>query len=319
MSIMQLYDRNFNYLYKFDDYEKLLINLKFYGKNTLALQVNTSHGAAHFLKPDNYITCEHNGTVYPFVIKAISFDNAALTVQAVSPHELLERRITIPPSGNYSLDKTGAVDKVIKDYITACTNTTTRALPITLAATRTGSYITETSRYKNLGEEIERICDTNLVGESWTLDSANKRFVFDTYTGVDRTPGNTADNPPCVFAEKYHNLNAFAYNYDTSGIITTPIVAGAGEGVEREILTVGNAKQGLERYETFVDARDVEAGNTDLLLERGFAKIANPVESVSTEEVESSNLVFGEDYNLGDLVAVRFSSPLISLTVAIMI
>ena len=72
---------------------------------------------------------------------------------------------------------------------------------------------------------------------------------------------------------------------------------------------MGGDVEGLARYETLVDARDVERGNTALLRERGTAKITSAVEAISTTENSAGNLIFGTDYDLGDMVTVRFSVP----------
>ena len=305
---MRLYDRDFNHLYSFSEFSQLQAVLKYYGKSNLAVAVDEDSNAAHFLQVDNYINFFHNSKSYPFIIKRAVLNNGVVTVQAVSPHELFERRITIPPDGAYAVTGSGAPDKVVKDFIRACTNGI-RALPFQLEADKPGTAITETSRLKNLGDEVSRICEAYGIGESFTLDSANKCIVFDTYAGADRTRGNIEDNPPCEFAEKYHNLIDYGYDYDTSEILTTPVVAGGGEGEDREFLIVGENAEGLDRYEALVDARDVAVGNTDLLRERGTAKIKAASEAVTTTENQSGNLVFGVDYDLGDLITVRFDIP----------
>ncbi len=206
------------------------------------------------------------------------------------------------------MTSTGSPDKVIKDFVRACISGV-RALPITLAADRAGTAIAEQSRLQNLGTEVERICQAYGLGERWTLDADNKCFVLDTYAGTDRTQGNTADNPPCIFAAKYRNLADYEYDWDGSGRQTTAIVAGQGEGADREIITVGGTVSGVDRCEVFVDARDVARGDTALLTERGTAAIIDAAESIITEESQNGNLVFGTDYDLGDVVTVRITVP----------
>ena len=309
MNTMRLYNPEFAYIYSFSDFVQFQMVLKYYGKSNLAIAVNASSGAAHFLQPDHIIDVDYNGTSYPFIIKRIVLDNDILTVQAVSPHELFERRITIPPDGSYAVTGSGTPDKVVKDFIRGCISGG-RSLPVRVAADQTdGARISDTSRLKNLGDEVSRVCAAHGIGEVFTLDTVNGVFVFDTFSGADRTSSNTDNNAPCVFAEKYKNLVDHKYDYDTSGIVTTAIVAGAGEGEEREFLTVGNDVTGLDRYETLVDARDVAQGNTALLAERGTAKLIGASEAVATTENQAGNLIFGEDYFLGDLVTVRFPVP----------
>ena len=247
---------------------------------------------------------------YPFIVKRVIIENTILQVQGVSPHEFLERRITIPPSGKYAVTNAGTPDKVVKDLIRACTSASNRVLPIFCLPDRlTGISVSETSRLKTLGDEISRICAACGVGEVFVMDAENGRITFDTCYGIDRSVGNADDTPPCVFAKKYNNLTDYSYDINTDSIVTTAIVAGAGEGVDRELIAVGDNAVGINRYETLVDARDVERGNTTLLRERGEAKLTGVAETIKLNENQTGNLIFGADYDLGDIVTVLLTVP----------
>lgn len=305
---MRVYDKDFNYVFATREYSKMQATLRYYGVSNLAVAVSAKSNLAHYLQEGMYLTLEHNGRQYPFVVLRRTISAGVLTAQAASPHTLLSRRITVPPDGKYAVTSTGSPDKVVKAFVRACISGA-RALPITLTADRAGTAIAEQSRLQNLGTEVERICQAYGLGERWTLDADNKCFIFDTYAGTDRTQGNTADNPPCIFAAKYRNLADYEYDWDGSGRQTTAIVAGQGEGTDREIITVGGTASGVDRYEVFVDARDVAKGDTALLTERGTAAIIDAAESITTEESQNGNLVFGVDYDLGDMVTVRITVP----------
>jgi hypothetical protein len=56
------------------------------------------------------------------------------------------------------------------------------------------------------------------------------------------------------------------------GYANYAVVAGKGEGVDREIVMQGVAETGIDRYVTFVDARDTE--NTIALIERGNIRLS---------------------------------------------
>ena len=61
-----------------------------------------------------------------------------------------------------------------------------------------------------------------------------------------------------IFNVDYDNVTNREFISDISEYKNTAIVAGQGEGAERRIRYVGNENSGLERYELFVDARDIE-------------------------------------------------------------
>ena len=76
-------------------------------------------------------------------------------------------------------------------------------------------------------------------------------------------------------------------------------LGGQGEGVDRKIIVTGNDADGVERTEVFVDARDVEQGDTAKLTERATQATIPAAQTVSASAVADANLVCGVDYNLG--------------------
>lgn len=94
-------------------------------------------------------------------------------------------------------------------------------------------------------------------------------------------------------------------------------VKGSGEGDERKQQIVGDAS-GIERFELFVDARDVSDTRIvedveepipddeyyPMLTQRGNEKLADTKEVFTFEsEINTkSNLTYKKDYNLGDIV-----------------
>ncbi|WP_415782946.1 Gp37-like protein, partial [Bacillus manliponensis] len=96
------------------------------------------------------------------------------------------------------------------------------------------------------------------------------------------------------------------------------LVAGQGEGAARKLVAINDNLSGFERKELFVDARDLSNKTQDdrvltdaeyekLLIERGNSKLA---ESQTIQTFESgislhSNLVYKEDFELGDIVTIE--------------
>ena len=95
------------------------------------------------------------------------------------------------------------------------------------------------------------------------------------------------------------------------------VVAGQGEGVERRIISIGDAV-GADRYEMFVDARDVseedDEGNPRPvekvladLNKRGNEKLSEHAQEIylGGQILTTSRLIYGKDFNVGDVVTVR--------------
>ncbi|MDQ9752222.1 hypothetical protein RFZ03_16400, partial [Acinetobacter baumannii] len=66
------------------------------------------------------------------------------------------------------------------------------------------------------------------------------------------------------------------YISDISEYKNTAITAGQGEGADRKIHIEGEENAGIDRYELFVDARDIE--KEEQLPDRGKSKLAECVE-----------------------------------------
>lgn len=83
------------------------------------------------------------------------------------------------------------------------------------------------------------------------------------------------------------------------------IVAGQGEGVNREILMMGSEASGFDKSVIFVDARD-EEGATDLPA-RGAAKLKEHerITSIEAEILTSGPFEYQKDWDLGDIVTVQ--------------
>ena len=91
---------------------------------------------------------------------------------------------------------------------------------------------------------------------------------------------------------------------DTIPECTVAVVGGQGEAAARTIQYVGDTTlTGIERREVFVDAR--HATTPDLLTTAGEREIAANVGTVIEMQFsDSPGCVYGEDFNLGDIVTV---------------
>ena len=106
---------------------------------------------------------------------------------------------------------------------------------------------TEQISYKNVGKRIREICKKHNWGYKVVVDS--NKFWFVLYDGTDRTSS-------VVFSEDYENLRSTKYIDDSSNLANVALVAGEGEGSQRSRNVSGYA-EGIDRYEIFVDAKDL--------------------------------------------------------------
>ena len=163
----------------------------------------------------------------------------------------------------------------------------------------------------NLGDAITAICQSYGLGWDVVLDLDNKKFLFVLYAGTDRSYNQT-EKPWVVFSNEYENLLNTSYTYDKSTYANVAQVAGEGEGAAMRLYTVGTAAD-LERYEAYVDARDVSSNEGELtdaeynaqLEERGLEKLAEQTYAQTFDgETVDYTYKYGVDYFLGDIVEV---------------
>lgn len=166
--------------------------------------------------------------------------------------------------------------------------------------------------YKNLLETVEEIANTNELGIRTLIDIQNKQMIFDIYEGLDRTAGQSI-NAPAIFSKEFENILEQEFTDSFNNYRNLALVAGEGEGSARELVTVGQGI-GLDRFELFVDAKDLQSTDGDttipieqyreMLEDRGLSKLSEhkEIQTFDSKINLNSNLVYKEDFDLGDIV-----------------
>lgn len=230
-----------------------------------------------------------------------------LTVRGYTLGAITKQRITIPPDNQATDIIEADAETVMKHYVKRnCLDIAGMEIPELLIAPNKnrGSNIKWQSRYKNLEEELESISRLTNIGWHIYLDFTLKKWIFDIYNGRNFSV-NQNINPPVIFSPEFDNVKSQEYIDSLVGFGNYAIVAGQGEGVNREIITVGSNATGLDRHVIFVDARDLE--NIADLPRRGEAKLNEHkrVITFQSEILPKGSFEYEKDWNLGDIVTVK--------------
>lgn len=173
---------------------------------------------------------------------------------------------------------------------------------------------------------IEKLCTDREVGFKMTLND-NNQFVFKLYAGANRSYAQDS-NPYVVFSPSYDNLLSSDYKEDASNFGNYVIVAGEGEGAARKKVyksysrlpnggTISGTPSGMDRYEIFIDARDISSNIdggtlTDAeykakLTERGDTKMAeyDTIKEFQSNVTTATMYKYGKDFNMGDIVQIE--------------
>lgn len=194
-----------------------------------------------------------------------------------------------------------------------------RALPYVQDLELEGDYRGETGNSQYTGDNLLDACTDTLGSDNcgWRteLNIADQKIHNIFFCGQDRTSS-------VVFNDALGNLSHMQYTYNIQGSANAALVAGEGEGASRKYQEVVlDSSSGFARREMFVDARDLQTTSSDAsgktttltaaeyvqaLKARGLEKLSEnqPEQSISFE-INNSVFVYGQHYNLGDLVTVK--------------
>ncbi len=189
---------------------------------------------------------------------------------------------------------------------------------------RLGEYnqFTEDINYQNsfgnVLEELENIGTLYKIGYKIIFDFNSKEFIFNTYKGIDRTC-NQNTIAPCIFSREFENILSQELFKTNINYKNTCLIAGVGEGEQRKITSI-ECGSGLNRYETYIDARDlsnkIKKNNDEIemdiekyksfLIERGKQKLSQlkKINNFSSTVNTKGNNKYKIDYDLGDFVTI---------------
>lgn len=285
---------------------------------------------------------EHYGIIEKVLLETDAENGDYLTVSGRFLMSILSRRIIYPTLSFTTATSYGEIlrQAVYKNCIYPFRNpyredaiSAQRIIPGLQLGTVTGSCWERTTTlqisYENLMEWIYTICKVtggtaNLCLRETALDSGEYTLHFELTEGIDRSVLQD-NNPHLVFSDGYNNLLSFSHEIDASGVVNYTYTFGSGEGDSR--YHIGNYwspdTAGLNRYEKYVDARDISreidngSGETvempmseyTALLTARAAENSQTIVVTTESEIAADNLQYqyNRDYFVGDYVTVEHS------------
>ncbi|QRG66927.1 Gp37-like protein [Brevibacillus choshinensis] len=325
MKPIRVIDTDFSLLGEIDTYSSLQWIRRWHKPGEFELHIDRSMHNANILQEDRIIFLpDHPREAAIIKHREIGFDDdgkETLVVRGPMLSGLLGRRITYPPAEKAYDYVNGTVETIMKHYVHAnCIQPEDegRIIPHMVCATdlQRGQQIQFQTRYKPLDEEQEKLSISSGLGWAVQLDLENQHFVFEVLEGRDLTSDQDR-LPPAIFSIEYDNVESQSYVSSSIGHKNVALVGGQGEGAERKIISIGDAA-GLDRYEMFVDARDIGTNDQSeqplteqdirrMLMDRGNEKLAETarVENFESKLLPYSNLTYRRDYDLGDVVTIQ--------------
>lgn len=251
---------------------------------------------------------------------------------------ILDRRLIYNLSGktNTPTILSGKVEvaarKLVQDNAINCTFDTRRNIPnfalgqlknfTPIIVDENGNAADKQVSYQNLLEYSDELLQEYGLAAKVTIDDTTGNFLYNVYSGVNRSTDNTDGNDPIVFSIEYDNLNSSDYMYDITALKNSALIGGEGEGLDRFYALLTSGKSGLNLREIFVDASSINKkykdGDTEkTYTDAQYTKLLNQQgrQVLSQQEVKETfngeiNVSFGiwqlnRDYSLGDIVTIQ--------------
>lgn len=191
----------------------------------------------------------------------------------------------------------GDLETAVRSIVTKYAMTDDRAISGLVLGDAVGLGVTASAQSK-IGETLyDWLCELLKPLEiGWRVhyDYRQNVLKFEMYKGVDRTQ-DQSENSFAVFSSSYENLSQFHYNRNTVDYRNYAIVANGSAVVHVD------QTDGRPRRELYVDGDDEMT--TAELEQLGIEALAEytDIERISGEVQAGTSLVYGVDYNLGDL------------------
>ncbi|MEK5103997.1 hypothetical protein MKX83_18595 [Cytobacillus sp. FSL M8-0252] len=290
---IRIYNSFMNLLHETDKYISLRIVPKFYEIGEFELHVSQYIEGAEYFQKGNVIIPNKRGDKAMLIRhREIALDESGKAsenwkITGVTLDGLLDQRITVPPSDTGYDRKKGNAETVMKHYVynhfVNPTDSTRRIDHIEIAPNlNRGIEISWESRYKNVADEIVSISKQANLGFVIYADMTLKKWIFDVVEPRNLTKDNPGGLPPVFFSPDFQTIKNQLFVDSDLNLKNVGYVGGQGEGTERKVVKVGQGV-GLQRKETFIDARDVgnpedeeeltEEEMEELLVQRGEEKM----------------------------------------------
>ncbi len=301
---IRVYSPALEFLGVIEDFKSLIWHRKYYEPGKFELYAPGTERNIELLQTGNIVT--KRGSIEAGIIGGHTDEEASASNQITRSGNFLStltaRRI-IKSTVNFK----GTQEDAMRHMVGSVTK-----IPLLEMGKRKGyeGDVVLQATWKNLQTILTKLAKSAGLGYRVCADFRNKRLLFEVYKGIDHSVLQT-ENPRVEFSKEYGNLNNITYTYDDTKYRNVFYIGGQGEGEERKIVVLGDAR-GADIRETFIDAKDLKQGElTDVeyeeaLLQRGREKREdyNIKESIEAE-VQNTNFIYKKDWDLGDIVTTR--------------
>lgn len=318
---------NFDIIYLISEFNSLIWTERYWECGDFQLEVIYSQELMSTIKVGHYLSLGDDQNLMLIESIYISYDPSNKTDQIITykgrtMESLLDRRIIW---GQWGSTEKRNIQSIILNLIdSAIINPSNSRRNISYFRTETSSGITGSKCNiaavgdgTNLYEVCKKLCRTAEVGMRCRYDESTKLITFSLFMGVDHSYDQSV-RPPVIFSSTYENLGPSRFSFNTAEYKTVAFAVGPWMTVEHEDpetgekwttttrteLEVGDiGSSGLNRREIFVDGgRD----DPTVIADKAMEELAstNTLETLDSELDSKRQFIYGQDFNIGDIVQV---------------
>lgn len=298
-----------------DGFESLIWTKRYNEAGDFELYLPATADLLSLLKQDCYIIREDDESVMVIEKIEITTDSENgnhLIVSGRSLESILDRRI-VWKQVTYRGTAEGIILAILNKAIIAPDDDNRKIDNFTCKTASSGSGALRMQfTGDNVYDTVVALCQTYDIGFKMGED-----MQFTMYKGKDRTM-EQEENTKVIFSPLFDNLLSSDYYTDKSTLKTILLVAGEGEGTDREFATFGTSASGINRRELYIDARDLQRKDSDgdemtdaeyhdALVNRARENSKSNSYDISFSGEIDTTMTFRykEDFDIGDVVTVQ--------------
>ena len=235
-------------------------------------------------------------------------DEMTVTGRSLEGIAMAERLVEPPAGESHDRQTAVAAETAIKHYLRAHAADLAAPCPPGARARRRRRRRAGPDRHRRTG--ATRACSTSCARSASSQGSAGRSPTTQGPATSCSTSWTASTGSASVFFDfAFETLERWEELDSVIDAKTVALVAGQGEGVARDLVTrwSGTEPAGFDRREAFLDARDVELGETTVLAQRGDAFLAatGAETSLEADVHQYGGFRYREHWDVGDVVTVR--------------
>lgn len=313
-----IYNRELERVDRLSDKFSMVRNLKYNKLDTFQLTTNLTKRNLEALQKDRVIKLQDTDELaYITNIERFAEGTKKLTIRGYGLEHYLFRRTV----SEYYYAEDTVVNHIIKILMANVFNPSNKKRKIPNLRLIIDTTVGQTEKVPYQVDEdtdvlsvLNELCTIADLGYKVTHDNEDKMANLVIYKGIEKTSDNPYERP-VIFSPERENILEQRLLEDNSEHKNVLLVIGQGEEDDKFKTVVGEeGKEGLDRYEGYINAQDLDPDNegewlspeeySELLKTRGKAKIKDfkPLLTYESKIHPNSNLEYRKDFQLGDIV-----------------